>query len=115
ALGPRQLPEPLRPAWARLSATVADASAARWSATLAGRRDRLRLLWRMLRVSSTSYFVLGTAADRHLRMRIASQWDWMQDHDLRDLDISPRPAGQPEVAWTATIRPRSGGPEQEVR
>lgn len=114
ALGPRLLPEPLRPAWARLSATVAEASAARWSAAVTSPRDRVRLLWRMLRVSSTSYFVLGTAADRHLRMRIASQWDWMQDHDLRDLTMAARPAGQPEVAWTATVRPRGGGPEQDV-
>jgi hypothetical protein len=115
ALPSRSLPEPLRPMWADLSARVAAESAARWSAALGNPRARLRLLWRMLRVSSTAYFVLGTSKDQHLRMRIASQWDWMQDHELRELSVAPRLAGQPEVAWTATVRPRCGGAEQLVR
>ncbi len=115
ALGPRTLPDPLRPLWSDLSAAVAEASADRWRAALGSQRDRLRLLWRMLRVSSTSYFVLGTAKDQHLRMRIASQWDWMQDFDLRSLTVEPRPAGQPEVAWSATVRTRCDGEETTIR
>lgn len=114
ALPSRSLPESLRPLWAELSTAVAEASARRWRAALGSPRDRLRLLWRMLRVSSTSYFVLGTARDQHLRLRIASQWDWMQEHELRDLSIEPRPAGQPEVAWTATVRSRCSGDDQVV-
>jgi hypothetical protein len=115
ALPARSLPEELRPRWAALSDAVSCASAERWNAALSGPRDRLRLLWRMLRVSSTSYFVLGTSKDQYLRMRIASQWDWMQDHELRALRIEPRPAGQPEVAWTAVVRTRCSGEDHEVR
>jgi hypothetical protein len=114
ALPSRSLPPEVRGLWSDLSAAVSTGSARRWNATLGGPRDRLRLLWRMLRVSTTSYFVLGTARDQHLRMRIASQWDWMQEHDLRDLSIVPRPAGQPEVAWTATVRSRADGVEVTV-
>ena len=68
------------------------------AAAMASQRDRLRLLWRLLRITDATYFVLGTDATAHLRLRVDSAWDWMQAYELRSLEVAARPAGQPEVA-----------------
>jgi hypothetical protein len=106
ALGTRTLPAELRPAWQALCNAVAGRSAATWAHAMATPRERLRLLWRLLRISDATYFVLGTDASAHLRLRVDSAWDWMQAYELRSLEVAPRVAGQPEVAWTAIVRSR---------
>ena len=107
ALVDRNLPDDLRAPWQTLCAAVAGRSAATWAAAMESPRDRLRLLWRLLRITTATYFVLGTDANAHLRLRIDSAWDWMQAYELRSLEVAPRPAGQPEVAWQAVVRPRA--------
>jgi hypothetical protein len=77
-------------------------------------RDKLRLLWRMLRVTTATYFVLGTDRTAHLRLRLDSAWDWMRSYELRAFEVSARRAGQPEVAWQATVRRRSDRRELTV-
>ena len=114
ALGARSLPSDLRPSWDDLCAAVAHRSAATWNAAMASPRDRLRLLWRLLRITTATYFVLGADDTAHLRLRIDSAWDWMQAHELRSLEVEARSAGQPEVAWTATIRQRATNWDIEV-
>jgi hypothetical protein len=113
-LSQRTWPEPLRPAWSALCRTVASESAARWQAAVTSPRDALRLLWRLLRISTATYFVLGTDRGAHLRLRIDSAWDWVQAYDLRGFEVQARPAGQPEVGWRATIRRRAGGSDTVV-
>jgi hypothetical protein len=66
-------------------------------------------LWRILRITTATYFVLGTDNTAHLRLRIDSAWDWMQSFELCGFAVSPRSVRQPEVAWQATIRRRSDG------
>lgn len=105
-LSARTLPAALRAPWADLCRTVATESALRWSKAMTTPRDRLRLFWRLLRISTASYFVLGTDKAAHIRLRVDSAWDWMQYYELRALDIAPRIAGQPEVIWQATVRER---------
>lgn len=120
ALGGRSLPGELLEPWAELCATVAQASAARWSAAMARPRDRLVLLWRLLRISSVSYFVLGTqpAQGRRppsvLRLRVDAAWDWSQAFDLVSLEVAARTAGQPEVGWRAEVAERSTGRRRVV-
>lgn len=114
ALGARQLPEELRPAWGELTDAVAQASAARWRQALTTPRARLQLLWRLLRVGQATYFVLGSDGAASLRLRVASTWDWHQRFDLRDLEVTPRLAGQPEVAWRAAVRDRTSGVTEEI-
>jgi hypothetical protein len=109
AVSERALPPALRPAWAALCLQVSSMSAERWSAALTSERARLRLLWKLLRISNATYYVLGTDRDAHLRLRVASTWDWNQSFELGALTVSPRPAGQPEVAWRADIRDRETG------
>lgn len=114
ALATRVWPEPLRPYWLELCDTVAAASARRWRSAMPSARDRLRVLWRLLRVTTATYFVLGTDRTAHLRLRIDSARDWMQAYELRALDISARPAGQPEVGWQAVVRRRSDRAEIQI-
>ena len=104
ALHERLWPEPLVDHWSALCAAVAAESARRWAAAMTLPRDQLRLLWRMLRVTTATYFVLGTDRSDHLRLRIDSAWDWTQAYELRSFEVTARAAGQPEVAWRATVR-----------
>lgn len=116
ALAERQLPGEMRGPWQDLCAQVAEASAIRWSAAIGGSdRGALRLLWRLLRIGDAAYFVLGAERDRHVRLRVSSAWDWSQGYELAAFDVAPRPAGQPEVSWVATLVDRSVGMPVEVR
>lgn len=114
ALVARTLPEGLQPAWSALCREVARASADRWRAALTGSRERLHLLWRLLRVSNATYFVLGADGTAHLRLRVSSTWDWNHRFDLRSLGVEARPAGQPEVAWRAEVRDRATREVHEI-
>jgi len=109
ALRERKLPAALEPSWSDLCEAVAAESAARWRAALVSPRQQLRLLWRLLRISSATYFVLGTDQRDSLRLRVDSAWDWMQAYELRGFEVSARAAGQPEVAWQALVRTRADG------
>jgi hypothetical protein len=109
ALPDRRLPTDLEEPWSDLCEAVAAESARRWTTALGSPRHQLRLLWRLLRISQASYFVLGTDKTASLRLRVDSTWDWMQAYELRSFDVSARYAGQPEVAWQAVARRRADG------
>ena len=105
----------LRPGWtpgakdlyATLSGAVARASAGRWEAAMdAGAGAGEAMLWRLLRIGSAPYFVLGSSAARSLRLRIATSWDWRQQFQLLALAMEPQAGGQPRVGWEATVRDR---------
>lgn len=114
ALASRSWPSALKEPWSDLCRAVAEHSAQRWAAALVNPRDQLRLLWKMLRITSATYFVLGTDRTSHLRIRVESAWDWVQAHELRSFAVAPKPAGQPEVGWVARVRRRDTGEETEV-
>lgn len=113
-LSDRTWPEPLRDPWGRVCVAVGTESARRWRAAMPTQRDQLRLLWRLLRITTAAYFVLGAAGSLHLRLRIDSAWDWMQSYELRAFEVSPKMAGQPEVKWRATVRRRSDKSETSI-
>ncbi len=105
----------LRPEWppgakelyTRLSDAVARASARRWEAALdVGGGTGEALVWRLLRIGSAPYFVLGSSAARSLRLRIATSWDWRQQYQLMSVAMEPQPGGQPRVGWEAVVRDR---------
>jgi hypothetical protein len=114
ALSERALPGALQPPWQRLCDAVSRYSADCWRAALTSKRARLRQIWKLLRVSNATYFVLGTDKSAHLRIRVASSWDWNQAFDLQALAISPRSTGQPEVAWKAVVRDKSTDQIREI-
>jgi hypothetical protein len=113
----------LRPGWpveakaayAELSAAVAAASVRRWEAAMeAGRGTGEAMVWRLLRVGSAPYFVLGSSATRSLRLRIATSWDWRQQFSLTSFSVVAQAGGQPRVAWAATVRDRATHEVREV-
>ncbi|HAM03614.1 MAG TPA: hypothetical protein DCQ30_15530 [Acidimicrobiaceae bacterium] len=102
-------PAEARQAYRDLCRDVSVGSAERWRANAASPADRERLVWRLLRVGSAPYFVLGADVRRPLRLRVASPWDWRQAFQLLDFDIRAAEAGQPQVDWAITYRRRGDG------
>lgn len=98
-------PAALQPVAARFSKAVAEASTRRWEEELR-QGDAKRALWRLLRIGSAPYFVLGDAPDNPLRLRIGTAWDWNQHYELRAFQVSAATAGQPVVMWQAEVRNR---------
>jgi hypothetical protein len=106
----------LRPGWppgakdlyTALSRAVTRASARRWEAAMDERGGTGEaMLWRLLRIGSAPYFVLGSSAERSLRLRIATSWDWRQQFQLIGITMEGQPGGQPRVGWEALVRDRS--------
>jgi hypothetical protein len=93
--------------YATLSSAVARASVRRWEAAMDQRGGTGEaMLWRLLRIGSAPYFVLGSSADRSLRLRIATSWDWRQRFQLIAITMEGQPGGQPRVGWEAVVRDR---------
>jgi hypothetical protein len=101
-------------AYRALAADVSRASAERWKRTLAKRADAEAVLWRLLRVGSAPYFVLGAQRDRSLRLRVMTPWDWRQAFELKRIDVWGDDAGQPQVRWQARVRDKAAGEERVV-
>jgi hypothetical protein len=101
-------------AYRLLAADVGRASADRWKRTVAKRGDAEAVLWRLLRIGSAPYFVLGAQRDRTLRLRVMTPWDWRQAFELKRFDVWGDDAGQPQVRWQAVVRDRAAGEDQVV-
>ncbi len=101
-------------AYGQLGLQVGKASAERWRRALAKRADAEAVLWRLLRIGSAPYFVLGAQRDRTLRLRVMTPWDWRQAHRLERFDVWGDDAGQPQVRWQARVRDRADGEERAV-
>jgi hypothetical protein len=115
ALGGRTWPEPCRVPWATVCAAVSARSAERWRAAMETETDRLRLLWKLLRIGPTPYFVLGVGDRGPLRLRVQTSWDWSARHRLEGFEVEARPGGQPMVGWHALVRDRDLGRLLDVR
>lgn len=107
-------PQRLAPLWAEFSLAVATASAALWLHELQAPARREEMLWRLLRLSSSSYFILGSSDGGALRLRIGTPWDWRQNLSLKHLHITAIPAGQPKVSWSAELVEKDSGAERQV-
>lgn len=107
-------PRQLATLWAEFSLAVASASAALWLRDLQTPARREEMLWRLLRLSSSGYFVLGSSDSGPLRIRIGSPWDWRQNFSLQHLDIAAAPAGQPKVSWSAELFERASESQRQV-
>jgi hypothetical protein len=101
-------------AYRELAIEVGKASADRWRRTHTRRTDAEAVLWRLLRIGSAPYFVLGAQRDRTLRLRVLTPWDWRQAYELKRIDVWGDDAGQPQVRWQARVRERATGEECTV-
>ena len=98
-------PEGIAPLYEAMVARVATASADHWRAAIGA--DAEAMLWRLLRIGSAPYFVLGTSSAGFLRLRIATPSDWRRNFELRGFDVQPRTGGQPMVEWRSVVRDRT--------
>jgi hypothetical protein len=117
----RHLAEALRGKWpvgaadayAELCSAVAERTAAAWRAGI-NKRNAEAVLWRLLRIGSAPYFILGTSPSGSMRLRIDTPWDWRQAYRLRRFDVASQPAGQPRMKWSAEYEVRRTSEERTV-
>lgn len=110
ALRARRWPAAALAPYGELCREVSVFTARHWMNRVGGRPAQAEaLLWRLLRIMSAPYFILGSDARRPLRLRIDTPWDWRQRYQFRRLTISPAPVGQPQVAWTAECTEKATG------
>jgi len=107
-------PQPLVALWSEFSMSVASASVALWLRELETVARREEMLWRLLRLSSSSYFVLGSSDTGPLRLRIGTPWDWRQNFSLQHLNLTAVEAGQPKISWSAQLIERATQSQRNV-
>jgi hypothetical protein len=100
-------------AYSSLCRVVSAETASRWRAQVTPRNAEA-VLWRLLRIGSAPYFVLGASAHGFTRLRVDTPWDWRQGFLLREFDIAAQPGGQPRVGWSATYDVRQTGARRIV-
>jgi hypothetical protein len=106
-------PSGARSAYERLCGVVAEATAKIWSSQI-DKRNAESVVWRLLRIGSAPYFILGTSPQGSMRLRIDTPWDWRQRYRLLGLDVAPQAGGQPRVRWSARYRVRRTSEERAV-
>jgi hypothetical protein len=107
-------PAPLAPIWAEFSLAVAVQSADRWRHQLQTPLRREEMLWRLLRLNPSTYFLLGSSDTGPIRLRIGTPWDLRQHFTMQGLDLAAVPAGQPKVSWTAHLTGNHTGDHHRV-
>ncbi|MGK2928687.1 MAG: hypothetical protein ACSLFO_03830 [Acidimicrobiales bacterium] len=110
----RRWPAGCDEAYAALCRQVSEVSAERWRRAASSPAAQEALLWRLLRLASAPYFVVGSAGADVMRLRIDTPWDWRQAFELRHLDIEPDSAGQPQVRWRAHLRDREADLDRRI-
>ncbi|MGH9028718.1 MAG: hypothetical protein ACRDV4_03795, partial [Acidimicrobiales bacterium] len=100
--------------YSRLCGVVSDATARSWNGRI-GERGAESMLWRLLRIGSAPYFILGTSRAGSVRLRIDSPWDWRQANRLRRFEVVAQQGGQPRVGWCAIYEERRTSEERAVR
>lgn len=112
----RVRPSDLQEPYANFAAQVAAETSRRWLRNLKSIRDKEVMLWRILRLYSSPYFLLGSSAQGNspLQLRIATPWDWRQQFSLLDFEVFPRSSGQPEIEWNAIVYDRGQEEERHV-
>ncbi len=101
-------------AYGRLCRAVAERTADAWRRNIAHSSAEI-VLWRLLRIGSVPYFVLGSGAAGPVRLRIDTPWDWRRSFRLRRLEVEAEQGGQPRIAWSALCERRRGDGEQVVQ
>jgi hypothetical protein len=108
-------PGEARAAYQYLADRVSFVSVHRWQHAMDARGGSGEaMFWRLLRMGSAPYFVLGSSATRSLRLRIATPWDWREHFTLGAIYLDQQRGGQPRVAWHAVVRDRSTSEVMEL-
>lgn len=97
----RRLPDPVHEQYRGMIEAVARESARCWNDELTTMVRKERMLWRLLRIGSAPYFILGVDKKHPLRIRVDTAWDWKQRFELKRFHVEEADAGQPQVNWCA--------------
>lgn len=95
-------------AYRELCERVSEETAELWSYSIAASSPET-VSWRLLRIGSAPYFVLGASQRNPMRLRIATPWDVRERFDLRRVHVKPESGGQPRVSWTIEYLERETG------
>ena len=113
--GGRGTPTELREDYDALIGRVSRTSAERWRKALREPAQQERMLWRLLRIYSATYYILGSDRRRTMRLRVVTPWEWRQAFEIRSFAVEADGRGQPRVNWTARYRERASGEQGIVR
>jgi len=108
-------PGPTRRQYEQLADRVAHRSAELWQERLVSTSDSEAMLWRILRMGSAPYYVLGASPSGPLRLRVATPWDWRLHFRLRRFESRAQAGGQPRVGWVAAVEDRHSAASHLVR
>ena len=114
-LGGRGMPSELKTEYDALIGRVSTKSADRWRTSLREPAQQERMLWRLLRIYSATYYILGIDRRRTMRLRVVTPWEWRQVCETRSFSVEADGRGQPRVNWSARYRERSGAQQGVVR
>ena len=114
ARGVSGLPKEVNAQYELLIDRVSRVSAKRWRETLGDKAEQERMLWRLLRIYSATYFVLGVDERQPMRFRVVTPWEWRQAYEFLSLAVKAAGRGQPMVDWRATYRHRASGHRRRV-
>jgi hypothetical protein len=101
-------------AYERLCKVVSARTAERWSAAITAANPEV-VAWRLLRIGSAPYFVLGTSRSGPMRLRIDTPWDWRRRYRLRRVEVEAQVGGQPRVGWAVHYERHDTGEARLVR
>lgn len=113
---PRSLEGDVEVAYHHLSVAVAEASAKRWMGNMSTRRAQEEMVWRLLRLQSAPYFVLGeSATGEPLRYRVGTPWDFRTAFRFIAMTAWRDPdRQQPVVQFVARVRELAGDTERAI-
>ena len=73
------------------------------------------MLWRLLRIYSATYFILGIDERCIMRLRVVTPWEWRQSYKFVSFDVVAAQRGQPRVDWAAEYCDLAWGQRRRVR
>ena len=80
---------------------VSSRSAEALNAALSNRGLREVFYWRLMRLHSAPYFILGRQQSGPTRLRVLTPWDFRRQFRFDELEIDADQVGQPQLKWTA--------------
>lgn len=108
---PRKWPDQLHREYVLFAREVSRITARIWSQAVPTAQDKELLFWRMLRLNPAPYFILGSAGNSSIRLRVGTPWDWRKRYVLKEFLASAPEAAQPRVSWEAKILDKDGSKE----
>ena len=109
-----RLPPPLQESYQELIFKVSSVSSNKWKEAFNNLDKPVRMLWRLLRIYTATYFILGSNGKNDLRIRVCTPWEWNKKFKLQSFDIFPAGGGQPQVNWKAQCLDKNNKSSHEI-